>query len=358
MGALRQRLRDPVLWTDTSQLLKTAGAAVLAWVLAKSVLGIAQPFLAPWAALLTVHATVYRTFARGAQQVGATLLGVLLAFGAGHLLGVNAWSLALTLVVALLVGLPRGLRGESTTAAVTALVVLLTGYSTNHDILASRLLDTLVGIGVGLIVNLVVWPPLRDRSAAQQVDRIDDAIGALLTEIAAALERGEPDVESWVQRTRDIDHDIDSAWSNVRQARESGRLNPRRHARRRVGASDDLERLLARLEQAVAETRSMVRTVGLAQGTEDWTPAFAAAWTPLLRRAGEAVTGADPDRLEQVRAELDGAGHGLSTDDTLERLRPAHGALVVNLRNIVDAMQTVAGAQPVRPRTRRAAAVA
>jgi len=60
MAPNRERLRDPVLWTNVSQVVKTVAAAVLAWVLAADVLGLAQPFLAPWAALLTVHATVYR----------------------------------------------------------------------------------------------------------------------------------------------------------------------------------------------------------------------------------------------------------------------------------------------------------
>src|ERR1700710_2537797 len=83
-------LRDPVIWTQAIQLLKTVGAAVLAWVLARHAFHIAQPFLAPWAALLTVHPTVYRTFRRGAQQVGASVVGVLLAFVVGALLGLNA----------------------------------------------------------------------------------------------------------------------------------------------------------------------------------------------------------------------------------------------------------------------------
>src|SRR3954453_15432218 len=129
MAAVRERLRDPVFWTDVSQLVKTVLAAVLAWLLARDVFGLEQPFLAPWAALLTVNATVYRTLARGAQQVGATVLGVLLAFVIGNLLGVNAASLSLMLLLAMLAGSSRGLRDESTTAAATALVVLLTGYS-------------------------------------------------------------------------------------------------------------------------------------------------------------------------------------------------------------------------------------
>ena len=83
MAAVRERLRDPVVWGNAFLLVKAVGAAVLAWVLARSVFGLAQPFLAPWAALLTVHATVYRTFTRGLQQVAAAVLGVLLAFAAG-----------------------------------------------------------------------------------------------------------------------------------------------------------------------------------------------------------------------------------------------------------------------------------
>ena len=90
---LSERARDPVLWTSTLQIVKTVIAAVGSWVIAVEVFGLSQPFLAPWAALLTVHATIYSTFRRGAQQVGATVLGVLLAFLAGSLFGVNAATL-------------------------------------------------------------------------------------------------------------------------------------------------------------------------------------------------------------------------------------------------------------------------
>jgi hypothetical protein len=236
MAPLRERLRDPILWTDASQLLKTVAAAVIAWVIAADVLGLAQPFLAPWAALLTVHATVYRTVSRGAQQVGAAVIGVLLAFAAGTTLGVNAGSLAVVLLAGMVAGATRTLRAESTTAAATALVVLLTGAGEESGMLAARLLDTVIGIGVGLLVNLVVWPPLRDRSAARRVDRIDDDLGELLTGMAARLRDGgrDDDAEEWVERARDIEHDIDGAWAMVRFARESGRLNPRRTAAARV----------------------------------------------------------------------------------------------------------------------------
>src|SRR5439155_1089231 len=80
-----------------------------------------------------------------AQQVGATVIGVLLAFAAGSLLGVTAPALAIVLLGGLLLGSWQGLRAESTTAAATALVVLLSGSGNDVDMLLARLLDTAIG---------------------------------------------------------------------------------------------------------------------------------------------------------------------------------------------------------------------
>ena len=190
-------------------------------------------------------------------------------------------------------GATRRLRDESTTAAATALVVLLTGYAGDSGMLLARLLDTMIGIGVGLWSTSLVWPPLHDRSAARRVDRIDDELGALLGDMARRLREGgaSDDAEEWIQRTRDVEHDIDDAWAIVRQVRESGRLNPRRGAAARVGASEDFEALLARLEQATAEIRSMARTMGGSTGRGPLGPGVPRAWIELLRRTGQADAG-------------------------------------------------------------------
>jgi uncharacterized membrane protein YccC len=338
-----------LLWTDVSQVVKTVAAAVIAWVLAGHLFGITQSFLAPWAALLTVNATVYRTFARGLQQVAAAVLGVLLAFAAGSLLGVNVFSLGLLLLGAMAVGRTRALRPEATTAAATGLVVLLAGYSNEQGVLGARLLDTVIGIAVGLLVNLLVWPPLHDRAAARQIDQIDDRLGELLGAAAVRLREGGEavDVDEWVERARDIERDIDAAWAALRQARESGRLNLRRHAAHRVRATGDFADLLGRLEQAAADTRSMARTIGRAGGQpEHWDPRFRDVWIDLLARTGTAVSDADPAAIAAVRADIDAAVIELS--ERSGALRPVQGALLVNLRNIAEAMEGVAAAQPVR----------
>lgn len=350
LASLRPRLRDPVIWTNALQIVKTVVAAVIAWVLAVHVFDIAQAFLAPWAALLTVHATVFRTLKRGVQQVGASVLGVLLAFAAGSALGLNALSLGLVMLAGLLFGSVRGLRAETTTAAATALVVLTGGYSDDGGMLVARLLDTGIGIAVGLLVNLLVWPPLRDRAAAHQVGRIDDRIGALLCDIAGALRRRcrPEDIDGWIARTGALDHDVEQAWTVIRQARESGRLNPRKGAGDRMRRAAGFDAILDRIEHAVAETRSMASTIRLAQvRPEDWPPDFRAPWLELLQRAGNAVSVADREAIEATRADLDAFAGELAVHELPEGFWPVSGALLVNLRNILEALGPVADAQPV-----------
>jgi uncharacterized membrane protein YccC len=302
-----------------------------------------------------VHATVYRTLRRGVQQVGANVIGVLLAFVVAISIGVNFLTFGLAVLVALVVGRHRVLAGEGVTVATTTLVVLTLGYSQDSEILAARLLDSAIGIAVGVVVNFLVFPPLNDRSAAKQVDAVDDELGALFNDLAADIEAGydEEDAQVWVNRTRDLDGDIDRAWVVVDEAEESGRLNFRM---RRVGSGDgpNFSEVLHRLEQAVAETRSMART--LQRETRDasrWAPEFRARWLDMVKELGEAISAADANRLHQMRDRIEDLRVSLSSQLFADPCWPVYGAMLVNLRNISGAMDVVAAAQPVvSPRDR------
>jgi uncharacterized membrane protein YccC len=345
----RRRMRDPVAWTDLIQLVKTVVAAVVAWVLATRVFGLPQPFLAPWAALLVVHATVYRTFSRGLRQVASAVLGVLLAWLVGNSLGLTPAAVGVLLLIGLLVGSMAWFAEETTTIAATGLIVLTTGFSTDDHMLLTRLFDTTIGIVVGLVVNLAVWPPLRDSSAARAIDRIDDGIGSLLETMADQLTHGatEEQVGEWLERTRELEGEIDDAWALLRQARESSRLNPRRAAQGLRG-SRNYEEILDDNEQAVAEVRSMARTVGHSiAGVNEWEPVFRDRWLSLLREAGVAIGAPDAARVTRVRAHLNDLAQALSTEDLSGRHWPEYGALILNLRNVVTSMDRVAEANPV-----------
>ncbi len=349
---VRQWLTDPVHLVDGLQILKTVVAAVAAWLIAIKLAGHQQAFLAPWSALLTVHATVYRTLTRGIQSVGAAVIGVLLAFAVGSLVGVNATTLAVTLLLGFAIGSAPMFRAEGVAVATTALIVLTTGYSTSTGALAERLLDTCIGIVVGIAVNLIVLPPVNDRAAARLVDRIDDEAGDLLTDIAQGLAAGgDVDVaEEWVARSRELDGHIEHAWRAVVEASESTRLNLRSRLRGRASRSATYGEVLRLLEQSIAEIRSMARTLATSIATSDeWDPVFRDRWLALLRRTGRAVSDADDGALREVRVELDALRSELSRDDLAALHWPVYGALLVNLRNIVDALADVATANPIKP---------
>jgi len=348
-GVASGRLRDPVFWNDGTQLLKTGLAAVLAWVLATEVFSLSQSFLAPWAALLVVHATVYRTFSRGLRQVAAAVAGVLLAWAVGNALGLDTVSVAVVLTLGLAIGALPWFGEEAITVAATAMVVLTTGFSSDDSMLLDRLGDTAIGIVVGLLVNAAVWPPLRRRTAITAMNHVDDDIGELLADMGARLVDGcsDDDVADWVERTRALDGDLDHAWSLVRQAQESGRMNPRRSAR---GLRDPRQwrALLHRMEQAVAETRSMARTLGYHSSSRDrWDPAFRERWPLLVGDAGRAIADADPGAIREIRERLSALVDELGSVGPSSPQWPVHGALIINLRNTLDAMDEVAAANPL-----------
>jgi hypothetical protein len=81
----------------------------------------------------------------------------------------------------------------------------------------------------------------------------------------------------------------------------------------------------------------------------DWHPSFRTPWLELLQRAGDAVSAADRGAVETTRADLDAFAGELAVHELPEGFWPVCGALLVNLRNILEALGPVADAQPRWP---------
>jgi uncharacterized membrane protein YgaE (UPF0421/DUF939 family) len=348
--------RDPEAWTAGLQLVKTVAAAVVAWVLAAHVLGLPQPFLAPWSAMLVVHFTVHASLTRGLQQMVSAVAGVVLAWAIWHALGggMSPAVLAVALLLSLVFAQLRWVKEEGTTAATTALFVLTTGFGDNSTALLARLLDTGIGLGVGLAVNLLVWPPLLDLSAARAITAIRAELADLLSLIAAECHDGckDEDVDAWVERSRQLDGEVAQAWALVRLARESGRFNPRRHSRT-VRESRNHAAVLDRTEQSLSETRSLARTLGHSvTDAKEWNPRFRERWTALLEETAEALREPGDARLGEIRGKLATLAEDFSDEDLSGRHWTEYGGLILNLRNIATEMDPVAGSDPVSEATR------
>jgi len=246
---------------------KTAVACGASWYLAADVLGhgVLSVF-APLAALLTVQVTIWQSVSRGLQRVLGVVVGVVVAGGFGHLAGVQAWSVALTIFVALLLGraLRLGVQG-SIQVPVSALLVLVLG-ATTASYGVDRVVDTAIGAGTGILVNLVVFPPTQLGEASAAVAALTRSLASVLRDMAAGLDRqasgGELEAQppdALLAAARRLGRRVSRTASAVRQAEESCRFNP---AGRRSGPT--LERLRAAvpvLEMIERQVRGIARAI-------------------------------------------------------------------------------------------------
>ena len=74
---------------------------------------------------------------------------------------------------------------------------------------------------------------------------------------------------------------------------------------------------------------------------------FRTPWLELLERAGAAIGAADSGEIEALRADIDALAGELALEELPDRFWPVSGALLVNLRNILAALDAVADAQPI-----------
>lgn len=356
-------LRSPEGVTDGVQIFKSMVAATAAWWVSSEVLKSPMPFLAPWTALLTIHATAYRSLSRGAQTTVASTIGVGLSFLIGHFLGVNVWTFALALLVGLVGARLSWLRDEGLSIATTAIFVLGSGFDNQAPLLDERLVEVGLGVAVGIVVNLSFLPPLRDQQASRYVDNMNTRMGDVMINMAEELSNSwDTDrADAWVDETVAIDNELESAWQTVRLARESRLTNPRsyvptpqrprgwRNQHSQAGREAGYEDILLRLGEGISHLRHLARTLREATYSDSrWDDEFRQQWVAVVRDAGHSIR--DPDaEVESIYDRLNELSHRFSEGTTSPgELWPIYGSLITSLRHITVIVDDVASARDAR----------
>ncbi|HUG51898.1 MAG TPA: FUSC family protein [Terrimesophilobacter sp.] len=223
-SSLRASSRSPLL-----QVLKTSLASVGAWVVCVVLLNQPLPIFAAIAALLVVQPSVNLSLAKGIERSLGVVIGVILASGATLLFGHAMWVVLGIIVVSLLLAWALQLTpGSSVQIPISAMLVVAMGAQT-PGYAASRVLETMIGAVIGLIVNVVVVPPVLLAPAHDSVTRLADAIATTLESLAdGLLSRKNPEVfEKILVDARDLRRLRDAAGSDITRAGDSLMLNPR-----------------------------------------------------------------------------------------------------------------------------------
>ncbi|WP_403024564.1 aromatic acid exporter family protein [Salinibacterium sp. GXW1014] len=257
IAAVRAASRSPLL-----QVVKTSLASVIAWVAAWLLLDQPLPIFATIAALLVVQPSLNQSLAKGIERSLGVLVGVLLAYGASHLFGESSWGVLAIIVVALLLAWALRLTpGSANQIPISAMLVLAIGAGNTADYALERIIETVIGVIVALIVNFAIVPPVLREPSRRAVRELANRIADTLDELSQVLTRGteRAELREVLSRARQLRALQRDAAEQVTRAEESLLLNPRRGIHRDEIAWD--AELLRRLNVLVTRVLGMTRAV-------------------------------------------------------------------------------------------------
>lgn len=224
----------PRRWADIPRRLRATlvdigrltAAAVLAFLLVYGVTGQSNDLTGPLTALLVVQASTYSTLKMGLVRVLAVLTGVLVAVLLSTWFGLSWWSLGLAVASALLLGRVLRLGDQMLEAPISAMLILAVHAA--EVAVQTRVVSTLLGAAVGVAFGLLLAPAVPARKAAADVRRVADATAGVLRTAATAMRQHQilrPDVERWLNSTRDVAILLATASRRVTDVRESRKMN-------------------------------------------------------------------------------------------------------------------------------------
>ena len=226
----------PARWRDVPARLKPTlltvarltSAAVVAYLITRLFTRGAIDLTGALTALLVVQASAYSTLKMGVVRVGAVLSGVLIATGLSTWSGLTWWSLGAAIATSLLVAKVLRLGEQALEAPISAMLIL---GVTNQDVASEiRVLNTLIGAGVGVAFNLLYPPAMPTSQAARSLLRVADAAARPLDDAGEAMVAGpvsRMQVQSWLDRVRSASRRVTEATESVALLKDSRRLNPR-----------------------------------------------------------------------------------------------------------------------------------
>ncbi|GAB3316708.1 aromatic acid exporter family protein [Geodermatophilus aquaeductus] len=238
---------------------KTVLAAVVAFQIATWLDTTSSPILAPLTALLVVQLTLYETLATGWERVASVTSGVLIAVLFASVVGLTWWSLGLVVGISLVVGRLLRLGPHLAEVPISAMLVLAVGGAENAAL--GRITETLIGAGVGVLVNLLVAPPLYVQPASEAIAELAERMAGYCEDVATAL--GGPwsrrVADSLLERARGLGTEVARADRRLARTEESARLNPRGRVAR--VAQPRLRNTLNALERVHVSLRTLTRVL-------------------------------------------------------------------------------------------------
>lgn len=360
-------LRSPTLLFA----IKSALAAGLSWALTDALLGEEAAALAMISAVIVVQVTSWQTARKGVERLLGVVIGVVLAFGVAHFLGLNLWTITLIILCAQILGMFFQRRGPylATQIPISAALALVLGATVSEYSLL-RLLGAGIGGVLGTAISLLLSPPI-------YIFRARDAVADLISQLAAAIPRladalagrlSEGETRATYTAIRALEQRVRATEQAYTLGVDSARLNPWAMRARRLLV--DYPDVLLSLDRLVRQMRRIAYTINepepswaeFARG-QDWAGDYArllaeiggdlAAVAEAMRKptaATNSVGNALSARIERAQRQFGAwqAQLALASQSpdasiaTSGRALMVRGAILTDLRRMLDEAQDIA----------------
>ncbi|GGD70732.1 FUSC family protein [Microbacterium murale] len=318
-------------------------ATIGAWLIAGWLVPGPLPVFAAIAALLVVLPSVNQSFAKAIERSLGVIVGVVIATGLSLLLGPQSWVVLLAIVVAMLVAwVFRATPGMGNQVAISAMLVLALGSSSPQYAL-DRIVETLIGVAIGIIVNALIVPPVLTAPARRDLGLLGAEIAASLDRLASALPTAQTpaQLQGLMVEARLLRPMLIAAEASISAGEEALTLNPRRSQR---GDLVEMRALLEKLSPIVTQVIGMTRAYFDHYDDTLADEPTVHAIAEQLRRAGHDVrlavqvadvapepsaeTSAIPALTAPLRVKPPASGHWILIGSLMEDLRRIRDELV------------------------------
>lgn len=173
--------------------IKTA-IAVAVTLLVCDILNITNPFFAAIAAIIAMESSISATFSTVKDRIYGTILGAVLALVFSWVFPINWLSMGIGILIVIYVCNQFGWQGTIKISTIVFIAVLL-GYEAGNrwEYALFRILDTIIGLSIGTLINYFVFPHNMGGEIYKVVDDLMPDLNNVLETIGSHEENFELD---------------------------------------------------------------------------------------------------------------------------------------------------------------------
>lgn len=252
------RMKSEITRARVLQAVKLALAVGIAWTIAPYLPGVADnyPYYAPLGAIVSMYPTLMGSMKNALQTLGSLVVAIVLAGAVILFSSPSVLTMSLAVGAGALIAATGWFGPNREYIPVTVLFVLIIGGRDADDYSLGYLEQVSLGIVVGLLINVLIFPALSQNAVDEQLANFRRVLSDHLAEISEALaDSWPPERDGWAT-TKDT---LVSVSGKVREAvllaDESRKANPRARRYRRDLRADYED--LAALENVTFHVRDI-----------------------------------------------------------------------------------------------------